>query len=565
MKFRRILLLGATGVFGQRLARLLAGVPDIELILTSRSTAKAEALATSLRAEFPAARITGEAIDTARDIEIQFQVVEPWLVIDTSGPFQGAPYATAGAALKSGAHWIDIADASDYIVGFGPALDHLARSEALSAFAGASTTPALSSAVAADLTRGWQRVDTIDIGVRPGGSTKMGRSVIQAVLSYAGLPVALWNEGGMQSTTGWGWPQRRNIPGIGTCFLSAVETADASLMPQRFAVTSRVAFRFGLNSRVEHFGLALLGALRQRGWLSKLQPLAPALETAHGLMSHFGSGTGGMTVEIAGVDGAGLPVRARWSLLAKEGDGPNVPILPALALTRALLTTRVDPGARPADASLALAAIEAEMRPLHITTAQDRVTGSAIGLFERAMGPAQFAALAPALKTFHAATAPAIWHGRADVQSGSGLIARALAWVFGFPPTGHNVPLTVSVERDSMGKTGHGKTGHGETWTRNFSGRRFSSRLATASPDNVSEQFGPFQIHLGLEASGATLAMPVAGWRLGPLPLPQLLAPKSDTREYQDDEGRFRFDVRISAPLVGQIAHYRGWLRPGPG
>jgi hypothetical protein len=40
------------------------------------------------------------------------------------------------------------------------------------------------------------------------------------------------------------------------------------------------------------------------------------------------------------------------------------------------------------------------------------------------------------------------------------------------------------------------------------------------------------------------------------------LAPRSDTREFVDDLGRFRFDVAIGLPLIGQLAHYRGWLEP---
>lgn len=50
--------------------------------------------------------------------------------------------------------------------------------------------------------------------------------------------------------------------------------------------------------------------------------------------------------------------------------------------------------------------------------------------------------------------------------------------------------------------------------------------------------------------------------RLGPIALPRALAPKSDTREFVDERGRFRFDVAIGLPLIGQLAHYRGWLEP---
>jgi hypothetical protein len=52
----------------------------------------------------------------------------------------------------------------------------------------------------------------------------------------------------------------------------------------------------------------------------------------------------------------------------------------------------------------------------------------------------------------------------------------------------------------------------------------------------------------------------VEGWRLGPVPLPRLLAPLTRTHEEVDGEGRFVFDVEISLPLVGRLVRYRGWL-----
>jgi len=63
--------------------------------------------------------------------------------------------------------------------------------------------------------------------------------------------------------------------------------------------------------------------------------------------------------------------------------------------------------------------------------------------------------------------------------------------------------------------------------------------------------------------SEAGRAMPgdgVARWRMGPLPLPRFLMPGTVTHEQIDAEGRFAFDVEISAPLVGRLVRYRGWL-----
>jgi len=65
-----------------------------------------------------------------------------------------------------------------------------------------------------------------------------------------------------------------------------------------------------------------------------------------------------------------------------------------------------------------------------------------------------------------------------------------------------------------------------------------------------------------LVASEETLSMEIVGWSLGPMPLPRSLAPTINAREWVDEQGRFRFDVAIGAPVIGQIVHYRGWLLP---
>ena len=172
--------------------------------------------------------------------------VSPWLVIDASGPFQSVSYDLARATLNVGAHWIDLADARDYLLGFAAALDPIARRKGLVARAGASSTPALSAAVVEDLTRHWQRLDSVDIAIMPGGAGRVGTAVIRAILSYAGTAIETYREGARAEITGWGSAQRTCVPGLGVRYLSPVETADAALLPERFNVTSRVAFYAGL-------------------------------------------------------------------------------------------------------------------------------------------------------------------------------------------------------------------------------------------------------------------------------------------------------------------------------
>ena len=67
-------------------------------------------------------------------------------------------------------------------------------------------------------------------------------------------------------------------------------------------------------------------------------------------------------------------------------------------------------------------------------------------------------------------------------------------------------------------------------------------------------------MELRLIPDGDRLVYRVEGWRLGPVPLPRTLAPSTRAHEEVDAEGRFVFDVEISAPLIGRLVRYRGWL-----
>lgn len=555
MAARRILLIGATGVFGRRLARHLASCDGLDLTITSRDAAKARAAAAEISAGGARSPVAGIALDHRTGLDARLASLKPWLVIDASGPFQGASYDVPRAALAAGAHAIDLADARDYLAGYQSALEALARAAGLVALAGASSTPALSSAVVHALAQGWQRVDTVDIAIAPGGQSEVGRAVIEAILSYAGRSVPVWRDGGLSRAPGWIESRTMTIPGLGARRVALVETADAERLGPQYRVQSRVAFYAGLESRIEQAGLVLLARLRRRGLLGDLKPLIPALLAARRMTRLPTSDRGGMLVAVSGLDQAGTPRHAQWSLLAAHGDGPNVPILPAAAAVRALLAGAIEPGARVAADALSLAAIEAEMEPYAMTTAQcgEPLDGS---IFSDALGAETFAALPGRVRVFHGAASPPVWRGRADIDVGDGFVARLIGWAIGLPPRGRDVAVTVCVDRHASA-TGHAPD---ETWTRSFNGREFSSRLSAAGGGTLTETFGPVAFRLGIAGSTGGLVLPVTGWHIAGVPMPRLLAPLSQSREFAGDEGRFHFDVRISLPLFGLLAHYRGWL-----
>ena len=69
------------------------------------------------------------------------------LLIHTAGPFQQQDYAVAKAAAAAAAHYIDLADGRRFVCDFPAAMDAACLTAGRTGISGASTVPALSSAV----------------------------------------------------------------------------------------------------------------------------------------------------------------------------------------------------------------------------------------------------------------------------------------------------------------------------------------------------------------------------------------------------------------------------------
>ncbi|APX13942.1 hypothetical protein BWR18_16020 [Tateyamaria omphalii] len=547
-------MIGGTGVFGKRLVRHLSGQPGLALYVSSRSAAKAETFIKTLKR--PQAELRPVTLDTSVNLHEQLDNIRPRIVVDCSGPFQGAGYETAQAAVSAGAHFIDLADARDYLAGFADALDVTARQNSVSALTGASSTPTVSTCVARHLTKGWQRVDTVDIAITPGGKSEVGQSVIKAIFSYAGKDVPSWVTGRLSKTIGWQSARRIHIPGLGHRRVAAVETYDAEYLGPLLDVQSRVSFSAGLESRVEQLGIEAIAALRKRRIIGSVNALIPLLLKARQITRIPTSTSGGMLVKICGLDADGITTEAKWSLVAHQDHGPNIPILPAAAAIRKLLSGSAKQGADFAHAALSLADIQSEMHAYDIKTATSLVKTHK-SIFETALGPQGMNALPQKLRQFHGASGPVLWSGQADVTRGAGALSRLVGWIFRFPQSGQSVPVTVSIDR-----TRTPQEGPIEVWTRRFAGKSMTSVLSGQGGGLMLERFAPFTFGLKLEQNAKGIQMPLRHWCIGKLPLPGFLAPRSETTEHIDGDGRFRFDVRLRAPFIGSLVHYRGWLEP---
>ena len=235
----RILVLGGYGVFGSRVVRLLTRDPDLNVIIAGRDLDKARALAREIEGLGAPTTLDTLAVDAfGADFAQRLAASGAKLVINAAGPFQGQDYRVARTCIAAGVHYLDLADSQDFVAGFAD-LDRAAREAGVTAVTGASTVPALSSAVVDALSPGFARLDSLDIAISPGNRAPRGRALVAAILKTAGKPLPRWQDGAWTTVRGWhdlGW-RIIAAPGLGSLgprWLSACDAPDSLLFPERY-------------------------------------------------------------------------------------------------------------------------------------------------------------------------------------------------------------------------------------------------------------------------------------------------------------------------------------------
>lgn len=150
----------------------------------------------------------------------------------------------------------------------------------------------------------------------------------------------------------------------------------------------------------------------------------------------------------------------------------------------------------------------------------------------------------------HARTA----RGTADVSRGSSWGARMICRLARLPDARKGVAVETSFEPIEGG----------ERWTRRFDGQPFATDMMAGDGEAfpcMEERLGPFLFKMRVSASGDGIDLAPEKVFLGPVPVPLALAPKAVGRERVRD-GRYRFFVEVTFPLIGKVFGYDGWLEP---
>ena len=536
----RIIVLGGYGGFGARLSRRLAA-DGWEVFVAGRTARSA--------AEFAARLVNAKplVLDRNADILPTLREIKPFALIDAAGPFQGSDDRVPLACIEAGVHYVDLADATDFVTGIGR-LNDAALARGVAVISGASSVPALSGAVARKLAEGMQSVSTVEMSISASNRATAGPSVAAAILGQVGKPVRLRRGGRWAIATGWQALKRERYELEGQPAMSRLvalaDVPDHVTLPELLPGKPAAIFRAGPELGFQVLTLWLLSWPVKWGLLASLRSWSRWLLPLQSLTAKLGSDRSAMKVVIKGASSAGLLARS-WTLIASRGDGPEIPTMAAQLIVRRLLDGKISPGARHAGTLLTLD----DFRPLFEALAIDDAIAehSYVPPYRRVMGD-RFDRLPAPVRAMHEWIGDAGAAGRATVIRGSSPAARLVATLMRFPSAGdHDIHVGF---REQDGR---------ETWTRDFSGRRFSSKLREKD-GRLVERFGPLQFRFELPSDENGLAMHIVGWSAFGIPMPKALAPRSLAREWADGED-FCFDVPIALPLIGNVVHYAGRLR----
>lgn len=361
-----VLVLGGTGVFGRRIAANLAKRKELDLVIAGRDGASAAAYVRVLGAE----RAASLAVDLNKaDAVPRLLAAKPAVIVDTVGPFQARNLALPRRCAERGIHYVDIADGRARVAEIA-SLDSAARVEHAAIVSGASTVPALSTAIVDELAPNPREVVAIDVGIAPGQRTPRGLATARAILSYCGRPLPVLGDD--DPAYGWGDLDRHVYPTpVGERWLSNVDTPERALWRTRYPALESVKIRAGLEVSLLHLGLALLSRGVRLGVLPSLTRFAPPLLKIASAFDWLGGDAGAMHVRVQTRDAHARSVTREAVLVAEEGDGPQVPAAPAALVVKkllglpgyALLEKR---GAFPCVGVLTLQEILAELRDFSI-------------------------------------------------------------------------------------------------------------------------------------------------------------------------------------------------------
>jgi hypothetical protein len=142
---------------------------------------------------------------------------------------------------------------------------------------------------------------------------------------------------GYETRYGWQDLRLQKYPELGSRLMANCDVPDLDLLPDKYGI-KKIRFSAGMENPVVHLGIWALSWVVRAGFPVDLSKHSAILLAVSNWFDFLGSADGGMHVILNGKDKAGNPISTKWFVIALDGDGPYIPAVPAVVLTRKILS-----------------------------------------------------------------------------------------------------------------------------------------------------------------------------------------------------------------------------------
>lgn len=329
---QRVLIIGGYGNFGRFITKKLVLEEHLHIIIAGRSLQKAEGFIQEFETQD---KLEAVFLDIYQaDMYERLVRIKPDIVIHTSGPFQNQNYNVAKACMACGSHYIDLADARDFVANIGT-LDKQAQEHNVLLVSGASSVPCFTAALIDYYQELFSSMEEVCYTISTAQRTGRGIATIAAILSYIGKPFTTLIQGRKQTIYGWQglWAKKHEV--LGWQLFGYCDIPDLALFPKRYPQLKTIRFYAGLELPIVHVTLWLLSWFARLTKLN-LQPLAPYLFKISRLFDAWGTKNSAFCMKLSGLDHNQATKTIAFELIARSGDGPYIPCIPAILITKKL-------------------------------------------------------------------------------------------------------------------------------------------------------------------------------------------------------------------------------------
>lgn len=327
-----VLVAGGSGYFGRLLVDELCRFTACDVIIGARNQSKTKEI---IEASSFKERLSPRQIDLRDAASIEAAIANVQIAICAAGPFQSIPLTFAQKCIEQKVHYIDLADAREFVRSINELPEAKAAGSAVCT--GWSAVPALSGPLTVIASDGLNRLDRIHIQIAPGNKAPRGESTVASLLESVGKVHQLWRDGKWVSRYGWSEPCGFSFPPpVGHRIGRLVDVADYDIFPERFQAQT-VEFRVSSELEFLNKGVDLLSSLARSGMAPSLTALTPIFQSSMAIFGHLGHDWGAVGVECTGRK-ANETVRRQASIIASK-LGHWIPVMPATIMTAKILAS----------------------------------------------------------------------------------------------------------------------------------------------------------------------------------------------------------------------------------